>query len=70
MAAITETIEVSGIRCERCVMRLAKTLEGHAGLEAASATLMGEVTLVYDDGRTSREALLAAMSRGGFISSA
>ena len=23
-----ETIHVSGIRCERCVLRLAKTLEG------------------------------------------
>ena len=67
---VRETIEVRGIRCERCVLRLAKTLEGHSGLEAASATLMGEVTLVYDDDRTSRESLLAAMSRGGFSESA
>ena len=32
-----ETIQVSGIRCQRCVMRLAKMLEGHYGLEAANA---------------------------------
>ncbi len=63
---VTETIQVSGIRCERCVMRLAKVLEGHDGLEAANATLMGQVSLVYDDEQTSREALLAAMARGGF----
>jgi copper chaperone CopZ len=61
-----ETIEVSGIRCERCVMRLAHLLEGHEGLEAASANLMGQVSLTWDDERTSREALVEAMSRGGF----
>jgi copper chaperone CopZ len=61
-----ETIHVSGIRCERCVMRLAKVLEGHDGLESANANLLGEVSLSWDDERTSREALLAAMARGGF----
>jgi copper chaperone CopZ len=66
MAVVTETIQVSGIRCERCVMRLAKMLEGHDGLEAANANLMGHVTMTWDDGRTSRAALLEAMSRGGF----
>ena len=66
MAVVSETIQVSGIRCERCVMRLGKVLEDHEGLEAANATLMGQVTLAYDDELTSREALLAAMARGGF----
>ena len=57
---------MSGIRCERCVMRLAKVLEGHEGLEAANANLMGEVSLTWDDELTSRDALLAAMASGGF----
>jgi copper chaperone CopZ len=61
-----ETIQLSGIRCERCVLRLAKMLEGHDGLEAANANLMGQVTLTWDDERTSRESLLAALARGGF----
>jgi copper chaperone CopZ len=61
-----ETIQVSGIRCERCVLRLGKVLEGHDGLEAANANLMGEVSLTWDDEQTSREALLEAMARGGF----
>ena len=61
-----ETIRVSGIRCERCVMRLAKVLEDHDGLESANANLVGEVSLSWDDERTSREALLAAMAHGGF----
>jgi copper chaperone CopZ len=66
MATVTETIQVSGIRCERCVMRLAQPLEGHEGLEAANANLMGQVQLAYDDERTSRDALVEAMSRAGF----
>ena len=61
-----ETIQVDGIRCERCVLRLAKTLEGHDGLEAANANLLGQVSLAWDDERTTRDALLAAMARGGF----
>jgi copper chaperone CopZ len=66
VTVVTETIQVSGIRCERCVMRLAKTLEGAEGLEAANANLVGQVQLSYDDERTTRDALLALMARGGF----
>jgi hypothetical protein len=66
VAVVTETIQVSGIRCERCVLRLAKVLEDHQGLEAANASLMGQVTMSWDDDVTSRRALLDAMERGGF----
>jgi copper chaperone CopZ len=66
VAVQTETLQVTGIRCERCVMRLAATLEGQDGLEQANANLMGQVTLAWDDERTSRDDLLAAMARGGF----
>jgi copper chaperone CopZ len=66
VATQTETIRVSGIRCERCVARLAGALTGHEGLEAANANLVGEVTLAWDDERTSRESLLEAMARAGF----
>jgi len=62
----TETLQVSGIRCERCVLRLGHALDGHDGLEAANADLMGRVTLTWDDERTSRDALVEAMSRAGF----
>ncbi|HSL64956.1 MAG TPA: cation transporter [Gaiellaceae bacterium] len=66
MATQSETLQVSGIRCERCVGRLAVALRGHEGLEAANATLMGHVTLAWDDERTSREALVDALARAGF----
>jgi copper chaperone CopZ len=66
VATVSDTLQVGGIRCERCVLRLAKMLEGHDGLEAANANLLGQVTLTWDDARTTREELLAAMARGGF----
>jgi cation transport ATPase len=62
----TETLQLTGIRCERCVGRLASTLRDHPGLEQANATLMGQVTLAWDDEQTSRDDLLAALARGGF----
>jgi len=62
----TETLQVTGIRCERCVMRLGKTLEGHEGLEFANANLMGQVMLSYDEERTTLDALLEKMSKAGF----
>jgi len=61
-----ETIRVSGIRCERCVGRLAVALRGQDGLESANANLMGDVTLAWDEDRTSRAAILAALARAGF----
>jgi copper chaperone CopZ len=66
VATEAETIQVGGVRCERCVMRLAHTLEGHEGLESANANLMGQVTLAWDDERTSREALVAKLAQAGF----
>ena len=66
MAVRRETLQVSGIRCERCVHRLAAALQGHDGLEYANANLMGQVTFEFDDERTNQDALLAAMGRAGF----
>jgi copper chaperone CopZ len=66
LALRTETLEVNGIRCERCVMRLAAALRGHDGLEQANANLVGQVTLTWDDGRTSRDAIVSALATAGF----
>ncbi len=66
MATRQDTIQVSGIRCERCVGRLAGALRGHEGLEFANANLMGQVQLEWDDERTDRDAILAAMAKAGF----
>jgi copper chaperone CopZ len=66
VAVRTETIQVSGVRCERCVLRLGGALEGLEGIESANANLMGEVTLAWDDERLPREEIVAALARAGF----
>ena len=66
MALHTETIQVTGIRCERCVNRLAVALRAQDGLEGANANLMGQVQLAWDDETTSRDALLAVLAGAGF----
>ena len=66
MASVSETIQVSGVRCERCVGRLAGTLRHVEGIEAANANLMGQVALTWDDERTSRDEIVGALRRGGF----
>ena len=66
MPVRTETIQVNGVRCERCVGRLAGALRLHPGLEAANANLMGQVLLSWDDEQTSREELVGALAKAGF----
>lgn len=57
---------MTGIRCERCVGRLAVALREHDGLEYANANLLGEVTLAWDEAATSRDEIVAALARSGF----
>jgi copper chaperone CopZ len=66
VAVQSETLQVAGIRCERCVMRLGAVLEPVQGIESASATLMGEVTLAWDNERVGREEIVATMTGAGF----
>ena len=66
MATATDTLHVQGIRCERCVMRLASALEGAPGLEHANANLLGDVTLAWDDELTTRETLVRTLATAGF----
>ncbi len=66
MAVRTETIQVTGIRCERCVARLAGVLRDLEGLESANATLMGQVMLAWDDALVGRDAIVERLARGGF----
>lgn len=66
MALASETVRVSGIRCERCVLRLGSALEALDGIEYANANLMGDLTLTWDDRRLAREEIVEALRRAGF----
>jgi len=62
----TETLHVTGIRCERCVDRLAAALRDVDGLEWANANLVGEVTLAFDEQRITRDQLVERLGKAGF----
>ena len=66
MAVRTETVQVTGIRCEGCVQRLGLALEPLDGLEQANANLMGQVTVSWDDERLARDEIVSALERAGF----
>jgi copper chaperone CopZ len=66
MGLQSETLQVNGIRCERCVMRLGGALQGLEGLESANANLVGQVALTWDEERVSRDEILEAMAKAGF----
>jgi copper chaperone CopZ len=66
MTVRSETIQVSGVRCERCVMRLGGALQELEGIESANANLLGKVTLAWDEERLPREEIVAALARAGF----
>lgn len=66
MAVQSETLQVTGVRCERCVMRLGAALQPLEGIEAANANLMGQVMLSWDDQRIARDDIVAALDRAGF----
>jgi len=62
----SETLQVTGVRCERCVMRLGSALHKLDGIESANANLMGQVTVAWDEERLPREEIVAALERAGF----
>lgn len=68
MSVRSETLQVTGVRCERCVMRLGSALQKLDGLESANANLMGQVTLAWDEERLPREEIVAALAKAGFRS--
>ena len=62
----SETLEVSGVRCERCVLRLGSALQKLDGIEFANANLIGQVMLSWDEEKLSRETIVTALERAGF----
>ena len=62
----TDTVRVSGVRCERCIGRLAVALRGLEGIQYAKANLLGEVSLAWEEEKTTRAAIVDALARSGF----
>jgi copper chaperone CopZ len=62
---IAEVFEVEGVRCPRCVEKIAAALSGVEGLQGAEANLMGEIS-VRVDGPAAHDRVHAALEGAGF----
>lgn len=66
MGIQSETIQVTGVRCEKCIGRVAGALRPIDGIEYANANLMGQIDLRWDDEQVTRDSLVEALRKAGF----
>lgn len=57
--------EVEGMSCGHCVAAVRRALEGQDGVKVEDVT-MGSARVAYDPGRTSPDALAAAIEDAGY----
>jgi copper chaperone CopZ len=62
---LSEVFEVEGVRCPRCIEKIAAALADVEGLQAADANLMGEIS-VRVDGPAAHDRVQAALEGAGF----
>ncbi len=63
----TETIKVSGWKCDKCPPKTAAKLKAMNGVESATADrAKGEIVVKYDDSKTKRADLEKAVADSGF----
>ena len=67
MAEIAETLQVEGVHCMQCVAKIGGAIGTIDGLTAASANVLGEVSIRYDDAEPdTRRAVVDALAAAGF----
>ena len=67
MAEVRETLTVEGIYCMQCVGKIATALGAVDGLLGGSATLVGDVHVVFDDADEGvRDRIGRALAGAGF----
>ena len=63
----TETVKVSGWKCDKCPPKTAAKVKEIKGVESASADrTKGELTVTYDDTKVKRADLENAVASSGF----
>ena len=63
----TATLKVTGMTCGHCVKAVTQALENVAGVRAARVDLgAGRATVEYEEGKTTPQALAAAVTDEGY----
>ncbi|HUJ19781.1 MAG TPA: cation transporter [Nitrospirota bacterium] len=64
------TLKVQGMTCNHCVMRVAKALKAVPGVQDAQVDLQkAEAVVTYDDAKTGKNKLSAAVVEAGYKTS-
>ncbi len=58
-------LEVGGMTCRHCVMRVKKAVDAVGGVISSDVTI-GRARVVYDDSTTGREAIAEAVRSAGY----
>ncbi len=62
---IETTIQVDGMSCQHCVMRVKKAVEGLSGIQKADVQV-GRVTVTFDDSKIQKKDIEDAIVKAGY----
>jgi copper ion binding protein len=58
-------IKVEGMSCQHCVMSVRKAVEGLDGIKSSNVEI-GKVSVEFDEGKVSKDAIEAAITKAGY----
>lgn len=58
-------IKVEGMSCQHCVMSVRKAVEGLDGIKSSNVEI-GKVSVEFDEGKVSQDAIEAAITQAGY----
>jgi copper chaperone len=59
------TLEIEGMTCQHCVMRVKKAIDGIDGVSSSEVST-GSAKVIYDDSRTDMDAIEKAVQDSGY----
>lgn len=59
------TLQISGMSCKHCVMRVKKALDSLEGVSSSDVEI-GKATVIFDDAKTSSDTIRAAVIKTGY----
>ncbi len=59
------TIKIDGMSCQHCVMRVKKAIDGVDGVSSSEVEI-GTAKVVFDESKTSEDAIKAAITNAGY----
>jgi copper chaperone len=59
------TLHIEGMNCQHCVLSVKKAVDGIEGVSSSDVAI-GSAQVVYDESKTSKDAIAAAVQNAGY----